>query len=111
MMDFDPRKNALERRAAARIQAAHMTEERRRELLAKDRRPIPSDGMLDAVSVPIEAEFGAAPFMTGKSSDWLYAVGSGKNRDGRDGAVPRHPARADGSIYVPTSVSSHEFDS
>ena len=50
--------------------------------------------------------------MNGNSNDWLYAVGSGKNRDGLDGAVPRHLSQeADGSIYVPTSVSSHEFDS
>ena len=87
-----------------------MTEERRRELLAKDRRPIPSDGMLDAVSVPIEAEFGAALH---DRQEQRLAVRSRvrKNRDGRNRAVPRHLSKADGSIYVPTSVSSHEFDS
>jgi hypothetical protein len=88
----DPSKTRHERRARARSNAATITVERRSELAKRAGRPIKSTGTIGGVSLPIEAEFGPKPFMTGPDNDWLFPVGCGKDRSSRRGSLPRELA-------------------
>lgn len=99
MSEIDPWKLREERRMRARRDALDMTDDRRRELLAKESRPVASTGMMDAVSLPIYAEFGPAPFMESPNNDWLFPVGSGRSRGSNDGSLPRQLA-VGGWIYL-----------
>ena len=57
------------------------------------------DGTADAVSRPIEEDTDLDAFMKGPGAAYILPVGSGKNRDGTKGSVPRH-LRKKGFIYL-----------
>jgi hypothetical protein len=59
------------------------------------------DGTADAVSRPIEEGTDLDAFMRGRGAGYVLPVGSGKNRDGTRGSVPRK-LRKGGYIYLRT---------
>jgi len=106
----DPSKSRETRRERARARAAEMTPERLAELRAEAGRlapkrsgkrsgdSVPVYGTMDAVSMPIYAEHGPEPFMTGPSRDFLFPIGSGQSTN-PDGTIPRQ-LRQGGWIYL-----------
>jgi hypothetical protein len=104
----DPEDRKEERRAEAKRLAGEITPERLEELreaypsvspLGKTRRaPRPWSGTRDAVSMPIQSDYKADPFMKGDSNDFLFPVGAGKTEQ-VDGSVPRQ-LRIGGWIYL-----------